>query len=80
MKHTVKKLNLWGKTAVDKSAWIKACKGKAGKEVPMLLRLEFLEKFSTSNFPLKHLRFIILRKYSRFTFDENTASNLLKVT
>ena len=22
---TVKKLNLWGKTAVDKSAWIKAC-------------------------------------------------------
>ena len=22
---TVKKINLWGKTAVDKSAWIKAC-------------------------------------------------------
>ena len=24
---TVKKLNLWEKTAVDKSAWIKACFG-----------------------------------------------------
>ena len=24
-KQTIKKLNLWGKMAVDKSAWIKAC-------------------------------------------------------
>ena len=27
-KQTVKKLNLWGETAVDKSAWIKACSDK----------------------------------------------------
>ena len=27
-KQTLKKLNLWGKTAVDKSAWIKACLSK----------------------------------------------------
>ena len=25
LKQTIKKLNLWGKTAVDKSAWIKPC-------------------------------------------------------
>ena len=48
--------------------------GKIGKEIQESLRLEFLKKFLEYNFALSDER-----RYSRFTFIENTISNLPKV-
>ena len=48
--------------------------GKIGKEIQESLRLGFLKKFLEYNFALSDER-----RYSRFTFIENTISNLPKV-
>ena len=53
---------------------------KIGKEIPVSLRLELLEKFSANRFTLsdthwQHLQSVEQRRYSRFTFVENTISN-----
>ena len=56
--------------------------GKIGEEMPESSRLEFLEKFSVNNFLYQmqnNLWTIEERKYSRFTFLENTIGNLLEV-
>ena len=58
--------------------------GKTGKEIPESSRLEFLEKFLVNIFHFircrrQQLRGIEYRRYSRFTFVENTTSNLPKV-
>ena len=54
--------------------------GKTGKEIPESSRLELLEKFFIEEFPFircrrQHLRAVEKRRYSRFTFVENTISN-----
>ena len=52
--------------------------GKASKEISESSRVDFLEKFLTKNSALSDAEGNILR-YTRFTFDENTISNLPKV-
>ena len=59
--------------------------GKTGKEVSESSRLEFLEKFSKNNFALSDAEDSTFgplnrRRYSRFTFVENTIGNSPKVT
>ena len=57
---------------------------KTGKEMPESLRLEFLEKFLGNNFALSDAKDNTTGPlnrgdlYGRFTFVENTISNLLK--
>ena len=56
---------------------------ETGKEIPESSRLEFSEKFLANNFALsvaedKHLWVIEERRCTRFTFVENTMSNLPK--
>ena len=50
---------------------------KTGKEIPGSSRLEFLEKFLANIFVLSDTEDIA--EYCRFTFAENTISNLQKV-
>ena len=54
--------------------------GKTGKEIPESSRLEFLEKFSANNFALSDAKDNTSRPLNRFTFVENTISNLPKFT
>ena len=56
-----------------------SCRRKTGKEIPESSRLEVLERFSANDFALsdaEHHRVVEKRKYSRFTFVENTNGNL----
>ena len=50
--------------------------GKTGKKIPESSRLEFLERFSANNFVLSDVE---VNRHSRFTFVENTISNMPKV-
>ena len=58
--------------------------GKKSKDIPELSRLELLEKFlanicALSNWRSQHFWTTESRRYSRFTFVENTISKLAKV-
>ena len=58
--------------------------GKVGKEILESSRLEFLEKFFANSLTLSkaedNTSSVKYRRYSRFTFIENTISNLPKIT
>ena len=59
-----------------------SCRRETGKEIPESSRLEVLERFSANDFALsdaEHHRVVEKRKYSTFTFVENTNGNLQKL-